>query len=265
MLSHNAAGARPALGTRSDRSRDCRRRDGRRRPCRDDVSGSLSDRHPLLMPTVSKGGSGVSARDEALRIKWKRELGVPRTIQPFRRHAKVVLRVVLRQFGAPLAHGRAEPPGTLDELPKRSEAFPFFSKESTPGMAPEIVDSAKVSRVVADLVAQVHKVEHGSTRSSFSRSSRRRPSPRPPPLRLENDNRRRVPASPHRSRNHCPRRCRRRLGRPRMRSRARASPRAPTRLRRRPARPASRSSRSSSLRNSVPKAHVGSCRDIDLR
>jgi len=72
MLSHKAAGARPALGTRSDRSRGCRRRDGRRRPSRDHVSGSLSDRHPLLMPTVSKADGGVTRlRTEGKTRTWR--------------------------------------------------------------------------------------------------------------------------------------------------------------------------------------------------
>jgi SAM-dependent methyltransferase len=45
----------------------------------------------------------------------------------------------------------------LDELPKYSEAFPFFEADWEPGTAPRIINVDKVSKEVADLVAQVYR------------------------------------------------------------------------------------------------------------
>lgn len=45
----------------------------------------------------------------------------------------------------------------LDDLPKYSEAVPFFSTTWVPGALPQIVDVSKVSGQVADLVAKVYR------------------------------------------------------------------------------------------------------------
>jgi SAM-dependent methyltransferase len=45
----------------------------------------------------------------------------------------------------------------IDDLPKYSEAFPFFTKEWTPGAVPKIVNVEKVSEDVADLVARLYR------------------------------------------------------------------------------------------------------------
>ncbi len=43
----------------------------------------------------------------------------------------------------------------IDDLPKYSEAFPFFTNEWTPGAVPRIVNVEKVSEDVADMVARL--------------------------------------------------------------------------------------------------------------
>ncbi len=45
----------------------------------------------------------------------------------------------------------------LDELPKYSEAFPFFEADWVPGTTPRIINVDKVSKEVADLVAKAHR------------------------------------------------------------------------------------------------------------
>ena len=45
----------------------------------------------------------------------------------------------------------------LDELPKYSEAFPFFEPDWVPGTTPKIINVDKVSKEVADLVAKVYR------------------------------------------------------------------------------------------------------------
>ncbi len=58
-----------------------------------------------------------------------------------------------------LAKDRSAPRLTiaLDELPKYSEAFPFFEVEWKPGTTPRIINVDKVSKEVADLVAKVYR------------------------------------------------------------------------------------------------------------
>ncbi|MEZ4340610.1 MAG: type IIL restriction-modification enzyme MmeI, partial [Sandaracinaceae bacterium] len=58
-----------------------------------------------------------------------------------------------------LARDRSAPRLTiaLDELPKYSEAFPFFAADWVPGATPRIINVDKVSKEVADLVAKVYR------------------------------------------------------------------------------------------------------------
>src|SRR5690606_9315121 len=58
-----------------------------------------------------------------------------------------------------LARDRAAPRLSiaLDELPKYSEAFPFFEAKWVPGTTPKIINVDKVSEEVADLVAKVYR------------------------------------------------------------------------------------------------------------
>lgn len=58
-----------------------------------------------------------------------------------------------------LARDRSEPRLSiaLDELPKYSEAFPFFEPDWKPGTTPKIINVEKVSKDVADLVARVFR------------------------------------------------------------------------------------------------------------
>lgn len=45
----------------------------------------------------------------------------------------------------------------LDDLPKYSEAFPFFTVKWVPGTTPKIINVSKVSREVAELVARLYR------------------------------------------------------------------------------------------------------------
>lgn len=67
-----------------------------------------------------------------------------------------------------LSRDRANPRLSIpiDDLPKHSEAFPFFTEGWVPGSTPKIVNSEKVSQEVADLVAKLYR----SLRGKFSKS-----------------------------------------------------------------------------------------------
>ncbi|MCG8556049.1 MAG: N-6 DNA methylase [Proteobacteria bacterium] len=58
-----------------------------------------------------------------------------------------------------LARDRSEPRLgiALDEIPKYSEAFPFFEADWVPGATPRIINVDKVSKEVAELVAKVYR------------------------------------------------------------------------------------------------------------
>ena len=58
-----------------------------------------------------------------------------------------------------LARSREEPrlPISVDDLPKYSEAFPFLAQNWVPGTTPRIINVAKVSKEVADLVARLYR------------------------------------------------------------------------------------------------------------
>jgi len=58
-----------------------------------------------------------------------------------------------------LSRARSEPRLSiaLDELPKYSEAFPFFEPDWVPGTTPKIINVDKVSKEVAGLVAKVYR------------------------------------------------------------------------------------------------------------
>jgi hypothetical protein len=45
----------------------------------------------------------------------------------------------------------------IDDLPKQSDAFPFFMTDWRPGVTPRIINSDKVSKEVAELVAKVYR------------------------------------------------------------------------------------------------------------
>lgn len=45
----------------------------------------------------------------------------------------------------------------IDDLPRYSEAFPFFTKNWVPGTTPRIISVEKVSAEVADLIAKLHR------------------------------------------------------------------------------------------------------------
>ncbi|MCG8553996.1 MAG: N-6 DNA methylase [Proteobacteria bacterium] len=58
-----------------------------------------------------------------------------------------------------LARDRSQPRLSiaLDEIPKYSEAFPFFEADWVPGTTPKIINVDKVSKEVAELVAKVYR------------------------------------------------------------------------------------------------------------
>jgi hypothetical protein len=126
----------------------------------------------------------VAGHDAGLDFAWKELVRVCLQLDPIPQYVVLTNQRDLQLYD--LARDREAPRLAIriDGLPKYSEAFPFFTKEWTPGAVPKIVNVEKVSEDVADMVggsiAACARNTRGARRmSSDSRSSAsRRCSPR---------------------------------------------------------------------------------------
>ncbi len=99
----------------------------------------------------------VAARDVILDLAYKDLLRAVLQMAEEPQYVVLTDRRDVRLYD--LARDRGAPRLTfaLDELPKYSEAFPFFTPDWKPGETPKIINVAKVSKEVADLVAKVYR------------------------------------------------------------------------------------------------------------
>lgn len=99
----------------------------------------------------------VAAHDAVLDFAWKDLLRVCLQLDPIPQYVVLTNQRDLHLYD--LARDREAPRLSIriDDLPKYSEAFPFFTKEWVPGATPKIVNVEKVSAEVADLVARLYR------------------------------------------------------------------------------------------------------------
>ncbi|MBL9013317.1 MAG: hypothetical protein JNL83_04020, partial [Myxococcales bacterium] len=99
----------------------------------------------------------VAAHDAVLDFAWKDLVRVCLQLDPIPQYVVLTNQRDLQLYD--LARDREAPRLAIriDDLPKYSEAFPFFTKEWTPGAVPKIVNVEKVSEEVADLVARLYR------------------------------------------------------------------------------------------------------------
>jgi hypothetical protein len=99
----------------------------------------------------------VSAHDAVLDFAWKDLLRVGLQLDPIPQYVVLTNQRDLHLYD--LARDREAPRLAIriDDLPKYSEAFPFFTTGWTPGATPKIVNVEKVSEEVADLVARLYR------------------------------------------------------------------------------------------------------------
>jgi SAM-dependent methyltransferase len=99
----------------------------------------------------------VAAHDAGLDFAWKELVRVCLQLDPIPQYVVLTNQRDLQLYD--LARDREAPRLAIriDDLPKYSEAFPFFTKEWTPGAVPKIVNVEKVSEDVADLVARLYR------------------------------------------------------------------------------------------------------------
>jgi hypothetical protein len=99
----------------------------------------------------------VAAHDAVLDFAWKDLVRVCLQLDPIPQYVVLTNQRDLHLYD--LARDREAPRLAIriDDLSKYSEAFPFFTKEWTPGAVPRIVNVEKVSEEVADLVARLYR------------------------------------------------------------------------------------------------------------
>lgn len=99
----------------------------------------------------------VAGHDAGLDFAWKELIRVCLQLDPIPQYVVLTNQRDLQLYD--LARDREAPRLAIriDDLPKYSEAFPFFTKEWTPGAVPKIVNVEKVSADVADLVARLYR------------------------------------------------------------------------------------------------------------
>jgi type I restriction-modification system DNA methylase subunit len=99
----------------------------------------------------------VAAHDAVLDFAWKDLIRVCLQLEPVPQYVVLTNQRDLHLYD--LARDREAPRLAIriDDLPKYSEAFPFFTKEWKPGAVPKIVNVEKVSEEVADLVARLYR------------------------------------------------------------------------------------------------------------
>nr|MBA3404984.1 class I SAM-dependent DNA methyltransferase [Gemmatimonadaceae bacterium] len=102
----------------------------------------------------------VAAHDAVLDFAWKDLVRVCLQLDPIPQYVVLTNQRDLQLYD--LARDREAPRLAIriDDLPRYSEAFPFFTKEWTPGAVPKIVNVEKVSEEVADLVARLYRSVH---------------------------------------------------------------------------------------------------------
>jgi len=99
----------------------------------------------------------VAAHDAVLEFAWKDLVRVCLQLDPIPQYVVLTNQRDLHLYD--LARDREAPRLAIriDDLPKYSEAFPFFTTEWVPGATPRIVNVDKVSQEVADLVARFYR------------------------------------------------------------------------------------------------------------
>lgn len=99
----------------------------------------------------------VAGHDAGLDFAWKDLVRLCLQLDPIPQYVVLTNQRDLQLYD--LARDREVPRLAIriDDLPKYSEAFPFFTKEWTPGAVPKIVNVEKVSEDVADLVARLYR------------------------------------------------------------------------------------------------------------
>jgi SAM-dependent methyltransferase len=99
----------------------------------------------------------VAPHDAVLDFAWKELVRVCLQLEPVPQYVVLTNQRDLHLYD--LARDRETPRLAIrmDDLPKYSEAFPFFTTEWVPGATPKIVNVEKVSVEVADLVARLYR------------------------------------------------------------------------------------------------------------
>ena len=119
--------------------------------------GQRVEREVALWWPERRAMMAVAEHDAVLDFAWKDLVRVCLQLAPIPQYVVLTNQRDLHLYD--LARDREAPRLAIriDDLPKYSEAFPFFTTEWVPGATPKIVNVEKVSEEVADLVARLYR------------------------------------------------------------------------------------------------------------
>lgn len=119
--------------------------------------GQRIDREVALWWRERRTLMEIAAHDAVLDFAWKDLVRVCLQLDPIPQYVVLTNQRDLLLYD--LARDREAPRLAIriDDLPRYSEAFPFFTMEWVPGATPKIVNVEKVSTEVADLVARLYR------------------------------------------------------------------------------------------------------------
>src|SRR5262249_37702678 len=99
----------------------------------------------------------VAPHDTVLDFAWKDLVRVCLQLDPTPQYLVLTNQRDLQLYDLARDRERHRLSIPMDDLPKYSEAFPFFTTRWVPGTTPRIVNVEKVSTEVADLVAKLYR------------------------------------------------------------------------------------------------------------
>jgi SAM-dependent methyltransferase len=135
------------------------RPEGAEIPCRFAIAdgGKRLEREVALWWPQRRVMMEVASQDAVLAVAWKDLLRACLQLAPTPQYIIITNQRDFHLYD--LARNREAPRLSIpiDDLPKYSEAFPFFTTQWIPGMTPRIVSVERVSAEVADLVAKFYR------------------------------------------------------------------------------------------------------------
>lgn len=119
--------------------------------------GQRVEREVALWWPARRAMMEVAPYDTVLDFAWKDLLRVCLQLDPMPQYVVLTNQRDLQLYDLAGNHEESRLSIPIDDLPKYSEAFPFFTTDWRPGATPRIVNVEKVSAEVADLVARLYR------------------------------------------------------------------------------------------------------------
>ncbi|MBV8758202.1 MAG: class I SAM-dependent DNA methyltransferase, partial [Deltaproteobacteria bacterium] len=120
-------------------------------------NGQRADREIALWWPERRTMMEVASPETVLDYAWKDLLRICLQLDPTPQYVVLTNQRDLQLYDLAGNHEAWRLSIPIDDLPKQSDAFPFFMTDWRPGATPRIINSDKVSKAVAELVAKVYR------------------------------------------------------------------------------------------------------------